>query len=526
MKAALAGGVGFSVLGRNSAAQAFPNPPNVIRPRNPSAPPKLLSGTKSVLVVGGGIAGLSAALELAERGFRVTVCEADSVLGGRLATRTVSNAAGTFAVEHGLHMWFDNYHVFADIRKRLGVESFFREYNKIHFVFRDYKPEVLESSPPIYPVNLANLLVRSPNLNVLDALPQLRSMVDVMFFNYDKLWDKFDTLTFGEWVKRTGVSKKFYDILLEPAASVTLNDPMRISAAEMILYMHYYFIGQPRAMNRTIATTDHGTCVINPWAERLTSLGVRIKTGRPVGGLRLEQGRVVGEVGDSERYDYVVLATDVPGSRMVSWLSRATDGVGQKAVEALAGRINQMDVAPAYRVLRVWFDRQLDASRPDVLETPQHRPINLVAQFHQLEDESRDWANRTGGAVLEFHLYANAMWNQIPDRDVWSAIRPVALELFPELAEAKVIATHVNAFENFTSFEVGQASLRPTTDYPSTVGIPNLFLAGDWIRTAYPAALMERAVATGREAANHILLAENVRQADLVVTSGHGPGVI
>src|SRR6056297_2000280 len=61
-----------------------------VRPRNPGAPPVLDPvGSRSALVVGGGIAGLSAALELAERGYRVAVREADTVLGGRLATRNL-----------------------------------------------------------------------------------------------------------------------------------------------------------------------------------------------------------------------------------------------------------------------------------------------------------------------------------------------------------------------------------------------------------------------------------------------------
>jgi len=37
---------------------------------------------------------------------------------------------------------------------------------------------------------------------------------------------------------------------------------------------------------------------------------------------------------------------------------------------------------------------------------------------------------------------------------------------------------------------------------------------------------MERAVSTGRQAANHVLLKHGVRQAPLKVTSSHGPGIL
>ncbi len=508
-------------------AEAFPNQPTTHHPENPYAPQRLSpERSKRVLVIGGGLAGLSAALELAGRGYAVVVREASDVLGGRLSTRRMHTPAGDFSVEHGIHMWFNNYHNFKDIRSRLGIDHLFRPYKKVHFVYRTYKPEVLESSPPIYPLNLINLLSRSPNLNPLDALRQLRGMIDVMYYNHKDVYRRFDGETFAAWAKRTGISQKFYEVLLEPAASVTLNDPKLISAAEMILYMHYFFVGQPRAMDREITTVDHGTAVIGPWTRRLESLGVTIETGRPVSGLTVKSGRVVGTLGHQDRFDWVVLATDVPGVRKIIAKSLALDAESTAAFSAVATNLSQLRVAPPYKILRVWFDRPTDASHPDVIETPQHQPINLVAQFHLLEDESRAWAQKNGGSILEFHLYANPIWSSVAENAVWPTIRPVVLELFPELARARVIAQTVGSYENFTSFEGGQGGLRPTATRAVQSGLSNLLFAGDWVHTDYPSALMERAVSTGREAANHILLFDGVRQAKLVATSGHGPGVL
>ena len=63
---------------------------------------------------------------------------------------------------------------------------------------------------------------------------------------------------------------------------------------------------------------------------------------------------------------------------------------------------------------------------------------------------------------------------------------------------------------------------RPYTD--SLDPLKNVYVAGDWIRTTYVAQLMEKAVTTGREAANNILLKDNVCQATIKVTSSNGPG--
>ena len=77
----------------------------------------------------------------------------------------------------------------------------------------------------------------------------------------------------------------------------------------------------------------------------------------------------------------------------------------------------------------------------------------------------------------------------------------------------------MNSYENFASFELGLYLYRPKTDTFSSFGLNNLYSAGDWIKTDYPVALMERAVTTGREAANHALLKDHVRQVEMTVVN-------
>lgn len=81
-------------------------PPIVIPPKNPTAGQSLPSNeTRKVLIIGGGLAGLSSALELADRGYSVTIKERDDTIGGRLATRPVQLLGQQFYVEHGFHAW-------------------------------------------------------------------------------------------------------------------------------------------------------------------------------------------------------------------------------------------------------------------------------------------------------------------------------------------------------------------------------------------------------------------------------------
>lgn len=509
-------------------ASAIPRRPFTLWPLYDDDPLTLEGRERSVLVIGGGLAGMSAALELAERGYQVTLREANDILGGRLATRRERNAAGEFNVEHGLHMWFHNYHNFKDIRARLGIDGYFKPHNETHFTYRTYEDEVLTSDPPIYPLNLIKLLERSPNLNLFSAFNQLGILGDVLYYNHWDIHERLDHVTFESWSK-SKVSQTFYDIMLQPAASVTLNDPQKVSAAEMIMYMHFYFMGDPKAMWREVTTVDHGTAVIDPWAERLRSLGVTIELGKRCDGLRFVGDRFVGVVNDPVDYDGVVLATSIPGVKQLLGQCEASSD-SDWALERFGtfrDRMLQLDVAPPYKVVRAWLDRPTAEGRPDILETPQHTPINLVALFHLLEDESAAWAEASGGSVLEFHLYADERWGSMADDEVWRIITPLMGELYPELRGANLIDLSVGSFHDFTSFEVGQGLLRPSAVTPRReYQLNGLSLAGDWVSTEYPCALMERAVSTGREAANHFLLTDRVRQVPIKATSRRGPGLI
>ena len=179
--------------------------------------------------------------------------------------------------------------------------------------------------------------------------------------------------------------------------------------------------------------------------------------------------------------------------------------------------------------MRVWFDKKLNASAPDILETPDFTPVNLIAQYHLLEEEYASWSQRTGGSVLEFHCYtwSKHLPSNATDSQVWGYIAPTVFQIYPEIFERdfQVLSYHVNSFQNFASFEHGLNPFRPYVDTLASVNLSNIYWAGDWVRTRYPSALMERAVSTGRQAANEILIRDRVRQASLTVVNSKGPGL-
>ena len=78
-----------------------------------------LTGEAKVVVVGGGIAGLSAATILAERGVRVTLVEASPRLGGRVAAWPLEDGR---TMSRGFHAFFRQYYNLRSLLRRADPE--------------------------------------------------------------------------------------------------------------------------------------------------------------------------------------------------------------------------------------------------------------------------------------------------------------------------------------------------------------------------------------------------------------------
>lgn len=528
------------ILGCSTIRDTNAKPPMIIDPVNPNDPPTLPEGSsKKALVIGAGLAGLSASIELADRGYQVTLKEAFDRVGGKLFCTPVEIFPNeTFNVEHGFHAWFNAYYQFKDIRDRLGINGNFRVWPKVHFVYRDYKPEVLYSSGP-YPLNLLEIIQRSPNLKLSDAILSSLSLKDLLYFDFSTVFDKYDNISFADWAKEKHVQQDFYDIIMQPSLSVTLNERDIFSAAEMLNFMQIYFLTNAEADHREVANINYKDAILDPWKNYLLAKNVKIELETSVKHLKIDTnsisvtGSVDEKKDDPTRYDHVVFAADVGAVQKImnaTYDQYRTSARTRKVLQTVGTKsINRMKIAPDYKVLRLWFDKQMNESAPDILETPDYTPINLIAQYSLLEKEYIDWAQRTGGSVVEFHCYTWSKYfpRDTPDELVWHYISPTVKAIYPEIFERNfnVLATHVNSYQNFASFEVGLNSFRPNATTFVDYGLNNLYIAGDWIRTPFPSALMERAVSTGRRAANEILLKDGVRQASLTVVNLKGPGL-
>jgi isorenieratene synthase len=241
----------------------------------------------------------------------------------------------------------------------------------VSVAFKKYKQEIIRSAPPWYPFNLIGILLRSPNLSLFDMKYLLEIIPDLMYFRYETVFEKLDNISYHEWAKKHGISEKLFAILFEPAASVTINDPETISAAELVMWTHYFFIGHPKAMWREIAIDNHAKVLLDPWMTRLKELEAKILLEKPVAGLRFKSSKVIGVIGDKKSYDWIILACDVRAAQKILSNSKSFDNKSKMTKKKIEKKLMELKIAPSYRIMRAWFDKPLRDDRPDIMETPQ-----------------------------------------------------------------------------------------------------------------------------------------------------------
>jgi hypothetical protein len=119
------------------------------------------------------------------------------------------------------------------------------------------------------------IIRRSPNLKLTDALLSTLSLPDMIFYDFNKVYEKYDNISFRQWATEKKVQQDFYDIIMQPSLSVTLNEREIFSAAEMLTFMQIYFLTSSDADNREVTTINYNDAILKPWRNYLENLGVR-----------------------------------------------------------------------------------------------------------------------------------------------------------------------------------------------------------------------------------------------------------
>jgi isorenieratene synthase len=258
--------------------------------------PEKLKTPKKAVVIGGGLAGISAALELARRNFEVTLVEASSALGGKLTGWEIDALGQRFPVEHGFHGFFDQYYNLNEMFASAGVrDDAFRPSPGYPVLFNGRALEVFGQTPKLFPFNILSVVQQSRRLDIASFLkdyPGLLPVVGMFRYQYDQTFREYDHIDFMTYCRRGEVLPAFVDTVLHPFSDATMNRMEVLSAAEAMRYFHFYFMGSPEGLSFRITTRDCMSALIDPLERKLKASGVRVLKGRKAAGLSVQDGKV------------------------------------------------------------------------------------------------------------------------------------------------------------------------------------------------------------------------------------------
>ena len=487
---------------------------------------------RDVIVIGGGLAGLTAGLHLAERGLAVTVLEADSHFpGGRISGKeTVEIDGWRFPGEHGVHGIWSSYLNLQAMLSRHRIRPVFVPAQEEDWLYRRggriKKAAVgsaMRQSWIPAPFHYLNLFLRPSFLAMLD-LTDFASLVSVWYalifaVGVDPLME--DQPLGG--LKLSGLIRHWSPALRSFMIGLTRSglsgQPEDIPLSGYIAFLRFYSILRRDSWAFSYLPSGGGISLIDPLVGRLHALGGMLRLGVRVTSIDhgadgwTVNGLAAGDESPTCSFhsDQIILATDSPNSALI--LQNSPSTAEQTApLEFPRG----META----VVRFWFDSTPRFTSEAGIFSGDFILDNFFWLDQILEPYLR-WHKATGGSAIEAHIYGPPDLLAEPDAALLARAQNGILAAFPELRGHKLHQVLQRNPATHTLFGVGPAERHLGIETPW----PDLYCCGDWVRHANPALFLERATVTAIAAANGVLRSRGLAEWPLLTHPAPEPFV-
>ncbi|MCU1681888.1 MAG: phytoene dehydrogenase [Amycolatopsis sp.] len=436
--------------------------------------------TRRVAVVGGGLAGITAALACADAGCEVTLFEARPHLGGL----TYSFARGDLRVDNGQHVFLRCCTSYLALLDRLGVADKVALQQRLSIPIRtpgSEAPVWLRRGDLPAPLHLAGSLLRYGPLRPGERAKF--ALAALALKRVDPAADATDRQSFGDWLRRHGQSAGAIEALWDLVGVATLNataDEASLSLAATVFQ---------EGLLTDPAAADIGWSMVplrelhgDPALACLERAGADVRTGAKVRAIeRRDDGWRVGLDGHDADFDQVIVAVPPVAAEHL---------LPEGAVTVPPGWSGGLGSSPIVNVHLVLDRRVLDQPFVAGVRTPVQWVFDRTQQ-----------SGLAAGQYLAMSLSAADDLIDLPTAELRELMLPELFALLPEAADAEVLDFFVTR-ERHATFRPspGTASLRPQ----ATTYARGLFLAGAWTATGWPAT-MEGAARSGTAAATALL---------------------
>ena len=442
---------------------------------------------KRILIVGAGLAGLTAGVRLTDAGYQVTVLERNNVPGGRV--RRIILAGNRAPIDWGQHLMLGCYYESLSLIKRLGTAEQVRRIKGITpFISGSGKVHPYRLGRLPAPLHLLPGLFNLTQISLRDRLMLGRAMLAAKLETRLQP-DSLDVVSAARWLNEKGQSRQAIAGFWEPLVKATLNLPTEEASALLLTTVidKGFFARRKDAVPLLPRTTLHDLFV-KPAIKVIESNSGQVLYKKKVHRLVREKS---GEISTAttkkgERWEADIFLLAVSNWEIVP-LANENRFLGN-----LSKAAKTLSASPIVCV-ELWFDRPwMRYPYAGFLGSPVQWAFN-----HDKDSEipGRSTVHRVSLVISHAEKYEKMKKEAIIEKVVAEVHR-----YFPEAQNATIMRSHVIKARRATfRAGTGRNGLRPK----SITACRNLFLAGDWTATGLPATI-ESAITSGNQAAKTI----------------------
>ena len=438
--------------------------------------------TPRVIVMGGGLAGLATAAALGFTRYEVTLLESRPFLGGRATSYPVP--AGEDEVEEVIdncqHILLRCCGNLIDFYSRLEVGDHIDFVRTFYFIEPGGRISTLRAGRLPAPLHFTEAFAKARYLSLWDKMALGRALLALQ--RERRTRKDLDDITMLDWLREKKQPKRAIERFWAQVLVSAINEDLdKMAASHGFQVFWLGFLSRRDSYEMGVPSIPLGELYGSEAWERMRT--VRLAMRSPVERVVVEHGRVAGVLvkGELLSADYYVSA--LPFERIPA------------VIPDLGIDLSAFEHSPITGI-HLWFDRK-------VTDLPHGTLLDRTVQW---------FFNKGHGRYLQLVVSASRSLGPMARNDVIAlALRELA-EFLPDVRGAKLEKAHVVKEMRATfSAKPGLEKLRPV----SKTAIPNLFLAGDWTRSGWPAT-MEGAVRSGYLAAEAVAAAAGEPQRFLI----------
>jgi squalene-associated FAD-dependent desaturase len=443
--------------------------------------------SQSVLVIGGGLAGLSSAVALADAGLQVRLIEKLPHLGGRATSYTLPDGS---EVDNCQHVTLGCCTNLADFYERVGAADKIRFYDKLYFVDAKGRRSTIEAAPLPPPLHMMPSFLFFGALTFADKRGIAKAMLAIATAGGEP--PDVEGVSMLDWLRRmkqtTSAIERFWRVVLVSALDEEL---AQTDARYGIDVFWKAFLGSKTGYRVGIPVVPLAD-LYNGCRDSIVRKGGEVRMRANVREIRVSDKQFAAAVladGTEIAADGCICA--VPQNEILALLPAELTG----ADGPLEG-VRNIKSSPITGV-HLWYDRK-------VMTEPFLTLLDHTTQwvFNKSELSGDDaGAKKEEGQYLQLVISASYDLVAKSRQEIIDLCVRELAEVLPATREAKLVKATVIKEVNATfSPGVGVDRFRPPQQSP----VRNLVMAGDWTRTGWPST-MEGAVRSGYLAAEALL---------------------